>query len=225
MTDPRLHIRGLSPASGTPGQIPTINDAGTALEFRASGSGGLTVQDENGNVATGVTQIDFQGAGVTASAGTGEVIVTVPGATSSGASAGLTQLAKSANQTLTSLSFATLTWQTETYDDLGAFNATTSTTRLVAPATGIYEIGCIVAFSGCNNGSGRGIHFKRNGTALSTGRSMVYLNGGFGDVQLIRILKLNAGDYVEAEAYGEGSPVAVASQFGDSGTLITMRQL
>ena len=45
----------------------------------------LTVQDENSNVATGVTQIDFQGAGVTATAGTGEVIVTIPGGSSSGA--------------------------------------------------------------------------------------------------------------------------------------------
>lgn len=39
----------------------------------------LTVQDENGNVATGVTQLDFQGAGVTAAAGTGEVVVTIAG--------------------------------------------------------------------------------------------------------------------------------------------------
>lgn len=43
------------------------------------GGGSLTVQDENGNVATGVTQLDFQGAGVTATPGTGEVIVTIPG--------------------------------------------------------------------------------------------------------------------------------------------------
>lgn len=41
--------------------------------------GGLTVQEENANVATGVTQLDFQGAGVTATAGSGEVIVTIPG--------------------------------------------------------------------------------------------------------------------------------------------------
>lgn len=43
------------------------------------GGGSLTVQDENSTVATGVTQIDFQGAGVTAAAGTGEVVVTIPG--------------------------------------------------------------------------------------------------------------------------------------------------
>jgi hypothetical protein len=46
------------------------------------GDVGLTVQDENANVATGVTQIDFQGAGVTAAAGTGEVVVTVSGSAS-----------------------------------------------------------------------------------------------------------------------------------------------
>lgn len=40
---------------------------------------GVTVQDENANVATAVTQIDFQGAGVTATSGTGEVVVTIPG--------------------------------------------------------------------------------------------------------------------------------------------------
>jgi len=39
----------------------------------------LTVQDENGNVSTAVTQIDFQGTSVTATAGTGEVIVTIAG--------------------------------------------------------------------------------------------------------------------------------------------------
>jgi hypothetical protein len=44
----------------------------------------LTVQDENGNVSTSVTQIDFQGSGVTATAGTGEVVVTIAQAASVG---------------------------------------------------------------------------------------------------------------------------------------------
>lgn len=43
------------------------------------GMTGLTVQDENGNVGVGVTQIDFQGLGVTATAGSSEVVVTIPG--------------------------------------------------------------------------------------------------------------------------------------------------
>jgi hypothetical protein len=66
----------------------TVNGASnlTAIALLApsfGGGGSLTVQDENGAVASGVTQIDFQGAGVTATAGTGEVVVTIPGASTS----------------------------------------------------------------------------------------------------------------------------------------------
>jgi hypothetical protein len=42
-----------------------------------SAGGSLTVQDENSNVATGVTQIDFQGLNVSAASGSGEVVVSV----------------------------------------------------------------------------------------------------------------------------------------------------
>lgn len=50
-----------------------------------AGGGSLTVQDENGTVATGVGQVDFQGAGVTAAVGAGgEVVVTIPGSTGGG---------------------------------------------------------------------------------------------------------------------------------------------
>ena len=47
------------------------------------GGGTLTIQDENSTVGTAVTQLDFQGAGVTATAGSGEVVVTIPGASGS----------------------------------------------------------------------------------------------------------------------------------------------
>ena len=47
-----------------------------------SGATGVTIQDENGNIGTGITQIDFQGAGVTSVLGSGEVVVTIPGAPS-----------------------------------------------------------------------------------------------------------------------------------------------
>jgi hypothetical protein len=51
--------------------------AGT-VQVDAAGGSGLTVQDEGTDIATGVTQLDFQGAGVTAASGTGEVVVTIP---------------------------------------------------------------------------------------------------------------------------------------------------
>lgn len=61
---------------GSGGNVARIDDFSvTSLSASASG---ITVQDEGGTVATGVTQIDFQGAGVDATAGTGEVVVTIP---------------------------------------------------------------------------------------------------------------------------------------------------
>lgn len=56
-------------------------EGGVPTWMPAAGGSSLTVQDENSNVGTGVTQIDFQGAGVTAAAGTGEVVVTIAGET------------------------------------------------------------------------------------------------------------------------------------------------
>jgi hypothetical protein len=66
------------------GVTATDDAANDTTTVTIPGDVGLTVQDENGNVATGVTQIDFQGAGVTAAAGTGEVVVTITGATTGG---------------------------------------------------------------------------------------------------------------------------------------------
>lgn len=77
----------------------TVNGAANITRSRvgaALGATALTVQDENANVSTSVSQIDFQGAGVSASAGTGEVVVTIPGLTiqdeNSGVATGVTQI-------------------------------------------------------------------------------------------------------------------------------------
>lgn len=69
-------------AAGAFASTLTVNGA-TSCKFvpllSPSFGSSLAVQDENATVATGVTQIDFQGAEVTAAAGSGEVVVTIPG--------------------------------------------------------------------------------------------------------------------------------------------------
>lgn len=66
--------------SGDSNKLKRKDSSGTVVTVEGGG-GSLTVQDENSNVSTSVTQIDFQGAGVTATSGSGEVIVTIPGGT------------------------------------------------------------------------------------------------------------------------------------------------
>ena len=64
--------------------VTSTDVQGAIAELDAATGGGssaLTVQDENSNVSTSVTQLDLQGAGVTATSGTGEVVVTIPGYT------------------------------------------------------------------------------------------------------------------------------------------------
>jgi hypothetical protein len=78
-TKPRATAVSVDPTGLTNVTSTDVQGAIEDLDAVAGGGGTLTVQDENGNVATGVTQIDFQGAGVAATSGTGEVIVTISG--------------------------------------------------------------------------------------------------------------------------------------------------
>lgn len=70
--------KGLVAGSGVTLTYDDVNDTIT-ITSTGGGASALTVQDENTNISTAVSQIDFQGAGVTVTAGTGEVIVTIPG--------------------------------------------------------------------------------------------------------------------------------------------------
>lgn len=64
--------------------ITALDGRVDVLEAAPTGTSALSVQDEDGTALTGVTLLDFRGAGVTAAAGaTGEVVVTIPGGGSS----------------------------------------------------------------------------------------------------------------------------------------------
>lgn len=89
----RMKVEELDPEGSPDGHTPQVQGNRLVLAAPPAGGGGssLTIQDENGNVATDVTQIDFQGAGVTATGGTGEVVVTIPGDGGGGSSVAATR--------------------------------------------------------------------------------------------------------------------------------------
>lgn len=70
----RLKPHGIQPST-TNGEV--LKTVAGVTAWAADSPTGITVQDENSNVATGVTQIDFQGALVSAAPGSGEVVVTI----------------------------------------------------------------------------------------------------------------------------------------------------
>lgn len=82
-----LMVKGAAPAAPAVGSIRIFTDSADGVVKAIDSAGaitlvqrpGLTVQDENVTLSSAVTQIDFQGAGVTATLGTGEVVVTIPG--------------------------------------------------------------------------------------------------------------------------------------------------
>lgn len=141
---------------GTDGQVLTVDSTQAAgMKWAAAPGGGggtLTIQDENSSVATGVTQIDFQGAGVTATPGTGEVIVTVPAwrqATTSKTSAYTAAYGDIVLADATSASF-TVTLPTASSAQLPVtvkkIDASTNTVT-VAPATGTIDGSATIVIS------------------------------------------------------------------------------
>jgi hypothetical protein len=118
------------------------------------GTGSLTVQDENGTVATGVTQIDFQGAGVTATAGTGEVVVTIPGGGGGGGSVESYDAAVSA-----ALTGVVHRWK---FDDASGATVADSVGSLPLTLSGTYTRHVASA-------TGYGTTFASGATAVSSG--------------------------------------------------------
>lgn len=87
MTTDRNKVHALDPTDGTPGQVPTINPAGTAVEWDtpAGGGGSLAVEDEGAEIIATASRLNFTGAGVTVTdAGSGEATVTIPGGSGGG---------------------------------------------------------------------------------------------------------------------------------------------
>lgn len=202
-------------------------DVQTALDSiddqLGTASGGITVQDENGNVGTGVTQIDFQGAGVTAAAGTGEVVVTIAGGGGS-STASAARVTKSADQALTAGSWTQLTWNAEAEDSGGYHDNATNNPRLTIPSNGVYVASSTVFISFVSGNSTavvqRNLEIRKNGdttTAGVMGRNVEFSSGSIAMQVTTGPLRLTAGDYLDAWAYAASetwNATSVLSWFG-----------
>lgn len=100
----------------------------------------------------------------------------------------------------TSGTFAALTFDSERYDNGGLHSTAANTSRLTAPVTGLYSIGCSVAFA--SNATGRReVVIQLNGTTNIAWDTRTAVNGERTKVTLSGVeYHLLAADYVEVVA-------------------------
>lgn len=125
-----------------------------------------------------------------------------------GGTSGFTQCRKSADQGIPNNAWTALTWDTEDYDTLSAHSTSSNTSRLVAPATGIYVFNVSVAFASQAGNSARYLSYYKNGTQLPgwNGKD----DASQIPISLSREIPLSAGDYLEAFVYqNSGSNVNI----------------
>lgn len=166
------------------------------------GGVGITVQDENANVLVGATQLDFQGAGVSAVAGTGgEVIVTVAGgggsASQPGAKTYRTTSFTVPNATLTPIVFDANS--TEAWDTDGFHDPATNPSRFTCPIGKAGRYACKGSIVCNGNGTGnRSALVRVNGTTPIFDRDDKTPNASAATtVKVSGEVYLNVGDYVE----------------------------
>lgn len=209
----RQPIHTLDITGANNGDIPTVDTASGRLKYKAAAaaSGGLTIQDENGNVATGVTQLDFQGAGVTATAGTGEVVITIPGG--AGGATGRVLLKKiTLAAAAASIDFASADIPTSGYDHLELMVIGRSAAALVGDAVNLAV-----------NGDTTAANYKQQrlygasgaaGAVTTATRRVGYVDAGSDPVNGAGVTTLRIVDYlgswhkmILAQGYKLGDPV------------------
>jgi hypothetical protein len=109
----------------------------------------------------------------------------------------------SANQTLTTATEASITWDSEQFDDGGLHSTSSNTERLTAPVAGTYMIILNVNFAGNLDGH-RFAAITYNGTANVIAKSYAEPDTASTSdeaLNVVALFKLAASDYVVARAY------------------------
>lgn len=174
----------------------------------APASTSLTVQDENGTVATGVTQIDFQGAVVSAAAGSGEVVVTVTGdgtgSGGGGVAASQVQAYRSAALSVPSSSLTVIPFDAEDFDADGFHSTSTNPERFTVPTGlgGTYRIAAQVSTESAGGGSGKeySLALYKNGASFAWS-SFPMVSNQPTSIQIEALMSLADGEYVDLRMY------------------------
>lgn len=200
----RTALHEIDTTGANDGDVPTVDLASGRLKYAppapAPAGTSLTVQDENGVVATGVTQIDFQGAGVTASAGTGEVVVTIPGGTGGGPAAArqVLRLTRATSQSLPSGARTAIIWTAASRNSLtnATWSSTTNPSRITATVAGQYVMRARGLVQGGASGTYVAGHLYKNTASIDSDYRHTP-SGNWGSVYVQSEVTLQVGDYLE----------------------------
>lgn len=194
----------------------------------AAASASLAVQDENVTLSAAVSQIDFQGAGVTAALGAGgEIVVTVPGGGSGGGGTATpvsgVQVTSALSQSLPNATEVPLTFENEVFDTDGFHSTTVNTERLTVPVGGAGKY-MVVAHAGIStNGGGRRYIGAMSYTSAGVNKQYFYgpvspaYGGAPTHLDIVAVFDLADGDYVLIKALQDsGGTLATAGGYTDA---------
>jgi hypothetical protein len=106
----------------------------------------------------------------------------------------------SVTQSLTNVTEATLTFDTERFDTDSMHSTVTNTGRITFNTAGLYVVAALVNYA--NNAAGvRYTYIRHNGANYVTADTRAATNGLATIVNVAAVMKVAAGDYAEVRAY------------------------
>jgi hypothetical protein len=199
---------------GTSGTVTITNSMATAIDAKGDLIGG-TGADTFARLAVGANDTVLT---ADSTAATGLKWAAVAG----GSSFSGCRLTKSANQNITSNTFTTVTWDTETYDVGGYHDNSTNNSRITIPSgkAGYYQINSMFAFAASASGSQRIGRIKKNGSAsyYNNAGTAGLTSGGYASFAMADIVYGAVADYFEIDALSSGATLDIIGDgAGDPG--------